>query len=237
MDLKGNVTMNNGTPSYSISFSLANIAADSFLDFINGYKKIKGRFSFSGSLFDEGASSKEMFEKLSLTTSFIGKGLTVEGADLKKIVEIASKRLHFDGYEMINQINKSFDEGETTIDLIDGTLICKDGRMETKNVTFKSYYSNGAVSAALDLVNWVMNTLINWEFLPQSSPVPIVTNFSLTGNIDDFQTNVVKDNLMHFIANNFSIKSKEQLEEEQKQIKIDAQEKKESSEYIYQKLE
>ncbi len=140
-------------PSFSISFSAADLDSEQFMRDTMGLDQVYTEFNMSGVLASTGHSIAQMIQNLKGNLSIVTKNFTVTGVDLAavgKALPLAKRR------EYIRLIaDELLNKGETNFSFFTGVFAINGGKITFSNLPIQgNTVSDAKVSGVIDLPNW-----------------------------------------------------------------------------------
>lgn len=223
---KGDINRKNTQVEASLSAALNNFNIENVKIGTDSIQNIKGKASVSGSFYTIGATPYDFMKELSSTITFATRDMTVQGMDLNRIILIAAKlESDVDKTDVMDQLDLAYKQGSTNYTAVDGSLTTNKGSMQTQNVTFVTQYSNGYLSSAIDIRYMIINSLIQYDFLPKKNQLQSL-KMQILGPYDKLVKAVDDKNLVTYIKNEYGIPIPV----------VEAPVKPKSTEFIYQKI-
>lgn len=208
LESKGTYYYNLNGFNYSMTTSISNVKIIPLLKLLINNDKIDGYINHSSSFYTFGLSAADLIKNLELNSKFAAKDVIISGIDIQKIVDITSAAKDMPEASKIEEVNKALYEGSSVLSSADGDIIIKNGNLQSKDITFKSYYSNGYFILSINLQDWLLNSNFGWTFLPSSNSDPVVISIGYSGLLDKYKKTVNKENLINFISGKVNSDSK-----------------------------
>jgi uncharacterized protein involved in outer membrane biogenesis len=170
-DMAAKASLTGGKlPQLTLAFSLNKILISQLTAVTPLFKEIEGVFNLNGVLSSSGVSPYFLVSNLGGKIGVAGRDVLVKGFNLRRIVQAVSAVRSV--ADILNVVRQAFPGGETLITTVQGNFNVTNGKAQTSGIQLTTNESRGTLAGIIDLMQWKMNTSIDFELttLQQSNP-------------------------------------------------------------------
>jgi uncharacterized protein involved in outer membrane biogenesis len=189
--MSGNAHITGGTiPTLNAALSINGLRLEQLASLVPLFSNASGICNISLRLSTNGSNQLSWISNLQGTAGLRGRDILVCGFNMPGIIQaVAYVRTVAD---VLNAVKRSFPKGSTLFSTLEGEWDISKGVLETLNTKVSNAQTDGTISSKINMVNWDMNTIVNFSLkaLDRTNPPSIIVK--MYGNMDtpsfDFDT-------------------------------------------------
>jgi hypothetical protein len=198
----GKFIVDNKIPSFQINYTINNFDPQAFLWATFGLGSITGYMSTAGVLTSSGFDKATMLTNLSLSSSILGRSITLGCFDIAALVKLLDSD-QSTAYKLGNYKNY-LHSGSTVFDDLQGTINLDKQILSIQDVNLSNKRITGSYSANIGVPTWQIMASGSLSFIPVNSTNPLTLKYAVDGFLNKQDMTFTTDDINKFLNQNIA---------------------------------